>query len=749
MRGAVAFQRLVAVGLCGGLAPALVEVIAAPRTTAGALTRVCSLLLVLSAGALAGLLCALLAGLLISLLYPGGIEGLGDALRVFLKQGLVNSRDSDTIRRLLVNQVSWDLALSLFAATYFLIARKIVASFNNLTLMAVLLTVVALGTMLLSGGIAALVRRPLQRFVNSRRQRREVRPLWVALLPTASLLALLFAVVPVIALQQGLLVEYYWLAQLAASLVLMPVFFGLFILPGSFPGWRVWGTSAAAVSIAFFVLGNTRIGRIDGEHSTMLSGFMLHGARAVTDFDRDGFSSLFGGTDCAPFDGDTNAATEEIPSNGRDENCNRLDGPGVQFVGVAPEYVLPSTVPRRPDVLLVTLDAVRADHLKSYGYGVQTSPNIDALARRSVLFRRAYSAGPSTTSSIPSIVTGRNLYNVGLSDLAGTTSLRKMTEENLTMAEYFKSQGYHTQAVVSHRYFDEKHNWGQGFDGWHIPVRARDEIVSSPGVLEKALALLKEHRREGGENPLFLWTHFYDPHLDYVRHEEAPFATETLLQAYDSEIWYTDRHVGQLLEEALRGAYSQQTVVVVTADHGEEFGEHGSSGRHRTVYRECLHVPLMFFVPGLPPGFVEEPVSLIDLAPTLAELSGGAVPGAMLGTSLVPGLVLGNMKHRGPVFAEFAWRSKTPPIHYQTVIVDEGQFIREVYSGREEYFDLSTDALEQTNLLLTRPEDAAELSVMLDRFADFTTVLAPDSTRTRYRPWQRCANKRLSVTPCP
>lgn len=723
-----ALAGLLLAAVVGGILPAAAELLALPAIPPGGeWTLVGGALLTLACGPVCGLAPAVIIGLMLRFLFPGGLSGFRDWLWHSVRQCLAEKLTPERGRLLLAGQAGLFVGAAGWFVLYFAIAVWAIRGFNKATLIALLLTAAAPATMAVAGVMGIAVKKITLWLLPSPKPGRKVSPLWIVLLPSSVVLALLLCIAPAAAFHRGYLTEAYWVAQVSATLFLTIAILLLLGLTRARVDWRKPAAGLAVSALLFGVLGSNARVRLAGERSAMLSGFALHVVRTASDLDRDGFGFLFGGPDCAPFDPNVNPAAKDTPGNGEDEDCNGYDAAVTEPRPPAPRLVAPA--PGKPrDIVLITMDAVRADHVSAYGYHLPTTPNFDALAARSARFLRAYSPGPSTTASVPALVTGRNLHNVALNSGEGVRGLRVMRDEAYTLAEYLVEQGFRTEAVLSHRFFAPKNNWGQGFDGWHIPIQAKGPVVSSPQVLEKSLEVLSSHRSTSSK-PLFLWAHFYDAHADYVPHTEAPFPVNDAASAYDSEIWYTDRHAGRLIDAALSGPRGDRTIVIVTSDHGEGLGEHDNFGKHRTLNHECLHVPLLIYVPGLPAVEIAEPVSLIDLFPTIADLIGGPRPDSVLGYSLAPGVAGGSLSHRGPVFAEVSWRGKIPRTGYVSAISSDKHLIKEVYSGRLELYDLAADPDEQCNLLLAGPEAAAGLLPALDRFLESTVIVTPGKRR--------------------
>jgi arylsulfatase A-like enzyme len=325
--------------------------------------------------------------------------------------------------------------------------------------------------------------------------------------------------------------------------------------------------------------------------------------RAGSDLDGDGFSGLLSGGDCAGFDSARAPGRFDVPGNGLDEDCSGEDSRWPKF-----ERGTPAAAPQ-PDknVVLITIDTLRADRLSLYGHSRPTSPNIDALGSKSWVFNHAYSQSSKTFDSIPSFMTG--LYPTNLARDYVHLRAKKVKEyvytlgrDSQTLADLLNGQDYDTRAFGA---FELLRQLGldRGFDKFSV---GRQQVAGS-------IKYLKTVR-----SPFFLWVHFDEPHEPYVAHPKQNFGSKEL-DRYDSEIAFVDQLVGQILDALTERGLDEHTVIALTADHGEEFGEHGGRFHAPKLYEELLHVPLIIRVPGQQPARIEEIVELVDLAPTLCE----------------------------------------------------------------------------------------------------------------------------------
>ena len=301
-------------------------------------------------------------------------------------------------------------------------------------------------------------------------------------------------------------------------------------------------------------------------------------------------------------------------------------------------------VRRTYNVLLITVDTLRFD-LGFMGYPKPVSPNIDALAARSVVFERSYATASFTPKSLGPMLIGRYASETNRDFEHYTTFF----PTNVFLAERVHTAGVRTFAGMCHRYFTFKTGLQQGFDVWDtsaMPPRMtdNDRRVTSDRLSNVALDLLAKPENVAGPRRFFAWFHYFDPHLPYVPHAGAPdlrapdaSKVARARAPYDEEVWFTDQQVGRVLAYVASQPWGADTAIVLTADHGEAFGEHNHVGHGRELWEPLVRVPLLVYVPGVKAKRVAVKRSHIDLAPTIMELVGAPLPSdrSLRGTSLV------------------------------------------------------------------------------------------------------------------
>ncbi len=441
---------------------------------------------------------------------------------------------------------------------------------------------------------------------------------------------------------------------------------------------------------------------------TGLSPPLVLAAQKASDFDGDGYSSLtsLGGGDCNDFDARIHPGAFDWPDDGIDQDCNGFDAT-MPAAHTRKKWPLPATVARNPNVMLITIDALRADHVGSYGYPRPTSPNLDALAAESTRFAHAWSHAPSTRYSMPAILSGLYPLNVAVGSQAVHWP-QPILPENHLVAEMMKELGYFTGATVSYYYFERAWGLDQGFDDYDDHLKylhsgagvapSETHGTSARELADLDIAFIQKHQAE----KFFLWTHYYDTHFDFMRHAEPEthFGNQEV-DVYDGEIRFTDIHLGRVFAELKKAGLWDKTIIIVTADHGDGFGEHGipKDKRHGYhLYKNETSVPLLIHVPGLPARVVDEPVGHIDIVPTLLDLldvADGKEP-QLMGESLL-GLMTGTQSEPDRhVFQEVDYEG---PTERRAVVNHDWHYIKNVIpDATAELYHLTTDPLEEHDL---------------------------------------------------
>jgi arylsulfatase A-like enzyme len=406
--------------------------------------------------------------------------------------------------------------------------------------------------------------------------------------------------------------------------------------------------------------------------------------------------------------------------------------------------------PRARNLVLISVDTLRPDHLGCYGHTRATSPAIDALAARGARFTDVTAAAPWTLPSHATLLTGLYPSHHGVK-----SHETRLAAETTTLAEEFQAAGFQTFAVVnSHNLGAPQFQLAQGFQRWRYVTETFEDREKrlrtgnmGPVVLDEARSFLAER---DAARPFFLFLHFYDVHSDWTPDQEhraafvAPYDGKLdggtqqlqgvrnrgeqlserdlafLRELYDAEIRTLDDLLGGFFAWLGQEQLIDDTLVVLTSDHGEEFQEHGSVLHGRTQYQELLAIPWIMAGPGVPAGRVlDTPVHGIDIAPTVRALLGVEPRAAMDGIDVSPLFAGGALEPR-LFFAEADQNNKVPGQQEvdRKVMVRRGgaKLIADRVQQRLELYDLATDPGETRELSTARPQDTEELRQALERF---------------------------------
>jgi arylsulfatase A-like enzyme len=378
-------------------------------------------------------------------------------------------------------------------------------------------------------------------------------------------------------------------------------------------------------------------------------------------------------------------------------------------------------------VVVIAVDSLRADHLHHAGDPRPLSPRLDALAGESARFLQARSSAPWTTPAVMTLLTGLqpSSHHVDHND-------RALSDAVPTLAERFRRAGYATAAVMPALTLADHFGFDRGFDEFIFEAQGHGN-VSGPWSLGHALDLLRRHRAR----PLFLYLHLWDVHYNYnpplphaarfqagrragpdetddvtwltrpgnAAADLAPERVAWLEGQYAGEILFTDEQIGRLLDELAAQERAGETIVVVTADHGEGFLEHGALGHTVSIYDEMVRVPLLVRYPGVvpPDRSLHGPAGLVDLAPTLLDLAGLPYRAEEFdGRSLAPVLRGEEAVFDGPP----ALLQTSRRGWWRGLADGRWSYLLDLATGRQELYDLTADPGQQRNLASERPEEA-------------------------------------------
>ncbi len=382
-------------------------------------------------------------------------------------------------------------------------------------------------------------------------------------------------------------------------------------------------------------------------------------------------------------------------------------GAGLYFI-LRPAPV-PITRDGKLNVLLITLDTTRADRIGAYGYAKAKTPNLDVIARNGVRFANAYAQVPLTLPSHSSIMTGTYPLTHGVHNNGAYV----LPAGAVTLAKVLKDHGLKTAAFVASFSVDSRFGLDKGFDVYddNFQEGAPFKAVNAERRAEQVLGVFTPWFDKIKDEQFFCWLHFFDPHLPYS--PPSPYREQFADRPYDGEIAYMDFIIGQVMRKLLDRNLLGRTLVVVTGDHGEGFGEKGEYGHGIFLYDNVLRVPLMFYSENHLPAqkVIESRVRLIDIMPTILDLMNIPKPDPVQGRSLLPYI---QRKEKADLDSyietvypkeNFGW---APLVGF---ISGVWKYIR---APHEELYDLKADPGEEKNAIAVAAKPAAELKTKLD-----------------------------------
>ncbi|MCX7974802.1 MAG: sulfatase-like hydrolase/transferase [Candidatus Aminicenantes bacterium] len=345
----------------------------------------------------------------------------------------------------------------------------------------------------------------------------------------------------------------------------------------------------------------------------------------------------------------------------------------------------------KANLLLVSIDTIRPDRISCYETRYLRTPNIERLAIRGLIFDRAFAHTPLTLPSHVNMLTGLTPPFHGVHDNARF----RLKDDILTLAEYLKIQGYTTGAFIGAFPLDSRFGLNQGFDVYddHYSTKARQEFfyIERPAesVINASLDWLKNQR-----NPWFAFIHLWDPHQPYNPPE--PFKSQFSQDLYSGEVAYVDNQIGRLISYLEEQRLLEQTIIIITGDHGESLGEHGESTHGYFAYNSTLWVPLIIIGPSIKPGRISDYVFHIDLFPTISELINGSKLKNCQGISLLP-LIKGKKLPKRQVYFESLYA------YYNRGWAPLKGFFEPPFKFLDcplpEFYDLKNDFNEKNNLV--------------------------------------------------
>lgn len=362
------------------------------------------------------------------------------------------------------------------------------------------------------------------------------------------------------------------------------------------------------------------------------------------------------------------------------------------------------------NLLLITLDTTRADHLGCYGYKKARTPNIDRLASEGIKFVNAYCPAPLTLPSHTSVLTGlepvrHQVRNNG----------HYLPEGIKTITEYLRDKGYKTAAFVSSFSVDSRFGLDRGFETYDDTFQSNMpfKTLNSERKAEDTYAKFAGWLENNFQSKFFCWIHYYDPHLPYV--PPSPYREEFKENPYDGEIAYMDHYVGRVIDALKEKKLLDKTIIIVAGDHGEGLGDKVEEGHGIFLYEETVRVPLIFWNKAIwpKPFSINTRVRLVDIAPTIAELVGlGAEASLMQGKSLLPVMARSEKQDREVLIETIYPRENFGWSDLVAIVSGRWKYIQ---APRPELFDLKNDPEERKNIYNYEKETAEKLKKRLEQ----------------------------------
>ena len=368
----------------------------------------------------------------------------------------------------------------------------------------------------------------------------------------------------------------------------------------------------------------------------------------------------------------------------------------------------PAAQPLRPfNVVLITLDTLRPDHLRCYGYGAIETPTLDRIAQHGVLFENGVTQTPLTPPSHASIFTGLNPPSHKVRDTGGFI----LSPAIPTLASTLQDRGWDTAAFISSAVLKKRFGFDHGFSVYddQMPRQGREFLEDAERRAGDTVNRAVEWVEKRSGKPFLLWVHLYDPHTPYD--PPSPFREQYKGRLYDGEIAYTDRELGRLMEAIWRKSPAEKTLVAVLSDHGESLGEHGEYSHGVFLYDSTLRIAFLLAGPGVPSGLRVKPQArTIDLLPTILALMGGPAPAGIEGASLMP-MFQGKDAGTAISYAETLY----PKINMgwaelRGIRTDQWKYIR---APQPELYDLSRDPAESHNVIAEHAPEVRKLEAQL------------------------------------
>ena len=489
-----------------------------------------------------------------------------------------------------------------------------------------------------------------------------------------------------------------------------------------------WLSIGAMISAAVMVLGlipaaaglTTATAQQAVFRDGLLSRFSAQGLGRLSDGDGDKVPDAFGGQDCDDTQAGVRPGAYDVPKDGIDQSCSGADYAGTDPLP-RPRRTKPTGDATDWHVVLVTVDALRHDVVRPL------MPQLSAVADQSVVFENAYAHGAATYWSVPSMLASTLPSRLNM-------ACTKTPEKSVIMLPEILGKHGYTTAMFTGTALFFRDGLRQGIK--HPDFKASNRTGAGwkgPGGHGQTSDIFRFLDKGPGKaaKKLFLWTHYYDPHYPYFEIEGFPPDNGSPRAKYDAIVRYTDVQIGRLVQRLKDRGLWDKTIFIVTADHGEAFGEHGHRFHGRAVYDESVKVPLIMRIPGVEPRHIKAPIGLMDVSTTLLDLLNLPTPRPWLGQSW-QGALTGEPAPQTPVFSEIL-----PDSNYKNHMVGmrlgRFKFIHRVSTGRDELYDMEADPGERQNLADVAPE-APALKARLMAYVDHSLALLARNKAGTYLP---------------
>jgi len=411
----------------------------------------------------------------------------------------------------------------------------------------------------------------------------------------------------------------------------------------------------------------------------------------------------------------------------------------------------------KQNVILIVVDTLRADHLGCYGYKKDITPNLDKLAADGILYKRAISTAPWTLPAIGSILSSQYPSALGIYD-----SPDSLNPKFPLLPKILKKHGYSTNGIISCSMLTKNLGFGKGFDQYHEEVANEHKSITSPMITDKAISFLKK----SVDDPFFLFLHYFDPHYAFHKHPEFDFSDqdyngavkngediisiwkkrknllnsdiEYLISLYDSEIAFTDAYIGKLIDELKRLKLYDNSLIIFTADHGEEFMERGWIGHSIHLYQELIHVPMIIKPPrsetaASVTGECDAYVGTVDITPTVLSHLGLELSNNFEGSPL--NLSAPNLEKSRAIFSEtfnsqeHRENESIDPVALRCIIKDGFKLVLDQNRNTVMLYNLSDDKYEMNDIIQENKKQGARMSKALIKWLDSIKAKGNQFTR--------------------